>query len=183
MSEFADSVSSPKKISLGDRILRVNHAGEQGAICIYTGQLFAARLTASWMRGELHAFREDERRHRQIFQDELSRRGRRRCRSYWLCAAGGFTLGMMTGLLGSRAIATTTMAVEQVVLHHLERQIAVLAGSDDAAVVAIEAVIADEREHRDVSEKMVHQRSIVSRTLVALVSLSTEAVIWLGMKL
>ncbi len=30
---------------LGDRILKVNHAGEHGAISIYSGQLFMARLT------------------------------------------------------------------------------------------------------------------------------------------
>ncbi len=31
---------------LGDRIIKVDHAGEHGAICIYSGQIFMARLTA-----------------------------------------------------------------------------------------------------------------------------------------
>jgi ubiquinone biosynthesis monooxygenase Coq7 len=168
---------------MGDRILRVNHAGEQGAICIYTGQLLAAHLTARSMRAELLAFREDERRHKRIFQYELMRRGRKRCRSYWLCAAGGFALGVMTGSLGRRAIAATTMAVEQVVLVHLERQMAELADKDVEAVAAIEAIVADEREHHDLSVESAGRYSVLSRILVAVVSFSTEAVIWLGMKL
>lgn len=172
-----------RTIPLGDRILRVNHAGEQGAICIYTGQLLAARLAAPSMRAELRAFREDERRHRQIFQGELVRRGRARCRSYWLCAAGGFVLGVITGLMGRRAIAATTMAVEQVVLRHLEWQVGVLAGADVDAVAAIESIIADERAHHDASEETVRASAALTQLLVAVVSFSTEAVIWVGMRL
>lgn len=168
---------------LGSRILRVNHAGEQGAICIYSGQLLVAYLTAPSMRAELLQFREDERRHKQIFQGELTRRGRKRCRSYWLCATGGFALGIVTGLLGKRAIAATTMAVERVVLRHLEWQISELAGKDVAAVAAIEAIVADEREHHDLSRDAVSESSILTPMLSAIVSFSTEAVIWLGMRL
>ena len=170
-------------MELGSRILRVNHAGEQGAICIYTGQLLVASLTAPSMRGELLEFREDERRHRHIFHEELVRRGKRRCRSYWFCAAGGFALGVLTGLLGRRAIAATTLVVERVVLHHLEWQIAELSGRDVAAVAAIQAIIADEREHHDSSRDTSQENSILSRILITIVSFGTEAVIWLGMRL
>ncbi|MBV8633161.1 MAG: demethoxyubiquinone hydroxylase family protein, partial [Burkholderiaceae bacterium] len=134
-------------------------------------------------RAELLGVCEDERRHRQIFYDELLRRGRRRCRSYWLCAAGGFVLGVATGTLGGRAIAATTMAVERVVLTHLERQITELANQDAAAVATIEAIIADERAHHDLSVDSAGKQSVLSRALMAIVSFSTETVIWLGMKL
>src|SRR5687767_7795089 len=92
---------------LGDRIIKVNHAGEHGAISIYTGQIIMARLTAPKMVAELREFRSHEQRHRAIFGAELQRRGRPRCRSYWLCGIGGFVLGAVTGLLGSSAIAAT----------------------------------------------------------------------------
>ena len=39
--------------------MKVNHAGEHGAISIYTGQIFMARLTASLLVPELRAFRAD----------------------------------------------------------------------------------------------------------------------------
>ncbi len=40
----------------GDRILKVNHAGEHGAVSIYTGQLMLARMRATSMVAELAEF-------------------------------------------------------------------------------------------------------------------------------
>jgi 3-demethoxyubiquinol 3-hydroxylase len=50
------------------------------------------------------------------------------------CGVGGFALGLVTGLCRRAAIAATTVAVEAVVLRHLEAQIAALASVDLAAV-------------------------------------------------
>lgn len=60
---------------LGSRILKVNHAGEFGAIAIYSGQIAIARLVARDLVPELIEFRSHERRHREIFGAELARRG------------------------------------------------------------------------------------------------------------
>lgn len=168
---------------LGDRIVKVNHAGEHGAICIYTGQLMMARLTARQMVREITEFRSHEQRHRAIFCAELQRRGRRRCRSYWFCGIGGFLLGAITGLLGSNAIAATTMAVESVVLRHLENQLTALGSSDPSAAAAISAILADERQHHDDSASLVQADTFWPKALTPIVSGSTEAVIWLGMRL
>jgi ubiquinone biosynthesis monooxygenase Coq7 len=168
---------------LGDRIIKVNHAGEHGAICIYTGQIIMARFTARQMLHELTEFRTHEQRHRAIFGAELQRRGRRRCRSYWFCGIGGFLLGAITGLLGSNAIAATTTAVESVVLRHLGHQLVALGGSDPSAVAAISAILADEQQHHDDSASLVQVGTFWPRVLTPIVSGSTEAVIWLGMRL
>lgn len=58
---------------LGSRILKVNHAGEFGAISIYTGQILVARLFARDLVPELVEFRSHERGHRAIFGAELKR--------------------------------------------------------------------------------------------------------------
>lgn len=167
---------------LGGRILKVNHAGENGAVHIYLAQAFVARLTAPALVAELNEFRSHEERHRTIFWAELQRRGRPRCRSYVLCALGGYLLGLVTGLLGRAAIAATTVAVERVVLRHLKEQMAQLQNSDPAAVRAIEAIVADEQRHHD---ELAAQSSggLWVRLLEPLVAASTETVIWLGMKL
>jgi 3-demethoxyubiquinol 3-hydroxylase len=167
---------------LGDRIIKVNHAGEHGAISIYTGQILMGRLTARSMIGELTEFRSHEQRHRDIFGAELQRRGRRRCRSYWLCGIGGFVLGAITGLLGANAIAATTAAVESVVLRHLEHQLVALRGNDPAAVSAISAIVAEEQQHHDHSANQVQAGKFWPKVLTPIVSASTEAVIWLGMR-
>ncbi len=168
--------------SLGDRIIKVNHAGEHGAISIYSGQIFMARLTAPDMVSELAEFRSHEEKHRAIFGAELQRRGRPRCRSYWLCGLGGYVLGLMTGLLGRNAIAATTVAVESVVLRHLEQQLVVLVGNDPAAVAAISAIVSEEQDHHDRSASHAQTDKFWPKVLTPVVSASTEAVIWLGMR-
>lgn len=166
----------------GDRILKVNHAGEHGAVSIYAGQLLLARLRARTMLAELAEFKSHEERHRSIFARELERRGLRRCRSYWLCGAGGLVLGFVTGVLGPRAMAATTVAVERVVLRHLEQQLRDLGGTDPAASRAIAAIIVEEQEHHDRSAARAGPDGVLTRVLGVVVSASTEAVIWLGMR-
>jgi ubiquinone biosynthesis monooxygenase Coq7 len=179
----AQSAQRAMSSELGDRIIKVDHAGEQGAICIYTGQILMARITARHMRAELVEFRSHETRHRAIFAAELQRRNRPRCRSYWFCAIGGYVLGVVTGLMGASAIAATTVAVESVVLRHLEQQLHQLQDADPAALAAISAIIADEKEHHARSASHVASHPFWSRVITPIVSASTEAVIWLGMRL
>ena len=94
--EIAASLTADEE--LGSRILKVNHAGENGAVYIYTGQILTAGLTARDLVPELREFKRHEERHRTIFEGELRRRSRPRCRSYLLCGLGGFALGLITGL-------------------------------------------------------------------------------------
>jgi ubiquinone biosynthesis monooxygenase Coq7 len=167
---------------IGDRIVKVNHAGEHGAVCIYSGQIFAARFTARRLVKELVEFRCHEQRHRAVFWAELQRRGKPRCHSYLLCGFGGYVLGLITGFLGAGAVAATTVAVERVVLRHLEQQLCVLGGIDPAAVSAILSIVSEEREHHARSSAHLKAGNVWATVLTPIVSASTEAVIWLGMR-
>jgi ubiquinone biosynthesis monooxygenase Coq7 len=169
--------------TLGSRILKVNHAGENSAIHIYTGQILVARLTAPDLVAQLTEFRRHEVRHRAIFLAELQRRGVRRCRSYLLCGAGGWVLGVVTGLFGRDAIAATTVAVERVVLAHLVQQTHALRGHDEAAVAAISSIVEDEQQHHDASSAHVAAGKVWPRVLTPVVAACTSAVIWAGMHL
>ena len=168
---------------LGSRVLKVNHAGEHGAINIYRAQIVMARWTARAMVAELREFKVHEERHRHVFGSELQRRSVRRCRSYWLCGVGGFALGCISGLCGSKAIAATTVAIERVVLAHMSQQIAVLQLQDEQAVEAIQSVIDDEKLHHDQSNAVFKGGSFWPAVLGPIISASTEAVIWAGMHL
>ncbi|MBH0114386.1 demethoxyubiquinone hydroxylase family protein [Novosphingobium sp. YJ-S2-02] len=169
--------------ALGDRVLKVDHAGEHGAVCIYTAQIWLARWRAPDMVNELAHFRDHERGHRARFGAVLEARGLRRCRSYHLCAIGGFALGMATGLLGRGAIAATTVAVERVVLRHLHEQIEALEAVDGEATFALRQIIAEEQQHHDISAARTSVGSRCFKVVNAIVAASTEAVIWLGMRL
>lgn len=169
--------------ALGARILKVDHAGEQGAVNIYRTQIFMARWTAPSLVPELREFKSHEEGHRALFAAELQRRGVRRCRSYWLCGIGGWVLGLLTGLLGRHAISATTVAVERVVLGHLKAQLHELAGKDEAAVRVISQIVEEEQLHHDQSASHVRAGHVWSKILGPMVAASTETVIWLGMRL
>lgn len=170
-------------ISLGSRILRVDHAGEHGAVNIYAGQIWAARLTASSLVPELASFKAHEEKHRALFLAELQHRGVRRCRSYWMCGAGGFLLGVFTGMLGRQFIAATTVAVERVVLEHLRIQLQELSGQDERAVAVISAIVEEEQQHHDQSASHLSRQRVLHKLMGHVVSASTESVIWLGMRM
>lgn len=168
---------------LAGRILKVNHAGENGAVHIYSGQLLFASVTAPSIVAELREFRAHEQSHRQIFRSELERRGIRRCRSYLLCGAGGYALSVVTGLFGRSAIAATTIAVERVVLGHLKEQLQLLENRDSEAAETVRAIANEEQEHHDRSESHAKASPVWLAILGPLVAMAMEVVIWTGMRL
>jgi ubiquinone biosynthesis monooxygenase Coq7 len=170
-------------LTRADRILKVNHAGEHGAVNIYRGQRLACFWRDDELKRELEEFRSHEERHRDVFAAELARRGVRRCRSYHLCGLGGLLLGLGTGVCGRASIAAVTVAVERVVLRHLESQLRELDGVDPAAHAAIASILEDERTHHDRAAQEPRQGIFWPRLLKPVVSAATEFVIWTGMRL
>ncbi|WP_460554252.1 demethoxyubiquinone hydroxylase family protein [Comamonas piscis] len=62
-----------KAKNFAGRVLKVNHAGEHGAVNIYAAQILVARWTAPSLVPTLQAFKAHEESHRTIFWDELQR--------------------------------------------------------------------------------------------------------------
>lgn len=169
--------------TLGDRVMKVDHAGEHGAICIYRAQRWLAHWRAPDMVTELSGFLAHERGHRARFEAELHRRSRSRCRTYFWCGLGGFVLGTITGLAGRQAIVATTVAIERVVLLHMREQLQALDGVDEPAAATLRGIISEEQEHHDLSKARLASSSFWPSVITPLVAASTEAVIWLGMRL
>jgi ubiquinone biosynthesis monooxygenase Coq7 len=165
----------------GEVALKVDHAGEHGAVCIYRAQRWVARWRAPSMVSEIDDFIAHEQRHRALFAAELRRRGVRRCRSFHLCGLGGLVLGFVTGVIGARAISLTTEAVESVVLRHLEHQLATISSVDPAAAAVIRQIVSDEQEHHDRSAAKLSRPQPLDGLLAPAVRAATETVIWLGM--
>ena len=92
-------------------------------------------------------------------------------------------LGAFTGLAGRQAILATTVAIERVVLRHMHEQVETLSGVDDDAVTTLRQIIAEEQEHHDLSAVQVARNSFWPTIIDPVVASSTEAVIWLGMRL
>lgn len=166
---------------LANRILRVDHGGEHGAVNIYEAQAFICAWRAPDLVDELRAFRAHEERHRELFAAELRERGIRQGIGFRLCAVGGYVLGLTTGLVGRSAVAATTYAVERVVLRHLSEQLEYLRGVDGRAYAIIESIIAEEQMHHDLALAGVRRGKIWPLVITPVVAAATEFVIWIGM--
>src|SRR4051812_41568394 len=117
-----------------EHVLRVNHAGERGAICIYRGQIAIARRRAPECVGALTNMLAHEIAHFRTFDRLLQQRGIRHCLALALWAVGGWSLGLFTALLGARAIWVCSAAIESTVNAHLEHQLSFVAA--DAEILA-----------------------------------------------
>ncbi len=84
-----------------ERIIRVDHAGERGAIGIYRVQLRIARLFYNDLVLILETMLRHEQTHFATFNSLLQQRGIRHCYGLGLWAIGGALLGTLTTLLAS----------------------------------------------------------------------------------
>jgi 3-demethoxyubiquinol 3-hydroxylase len=158
-------------------LLRVDHAGETGAIRIYRAQLVVAQRTAPDLLPMLEAALADEIGHRDCFAEAMRQRGITPCRMLPLWWIGGAILGAGTALLGRDAILSCTEAVERTVHRHMNDQIDWLRARD-AELTAILAAIRDQEvEHLD---KAVAAQGARPRWLDALVTGATELLVWLS---
>lgn len=165
-----------------EKMIKVDHTGENGAVNIYKAQAIGAQLFASDLLPEIKENQAHEERHRNIFANQLDRWGVRRCVSFHLSGIGGFALGLVTGLMGRQAIHATTFAVEHVVLEHLEHQLSYLKDADADAFECVAAIVAEEQEHHDNAETNLMQDKWLNKALIAIVKFSTEGVIRFGMR-
>lgn len=165
-----------------ERIIRVDHAGEQGAIGIYSVQLVVARLLYRDMVPVLENMLLHEREHFATFNRLLNDRGIRHCYGLALWAFGGAVLGAVTALLGRNAIWVCTHSIETTVLHHLEWQLEFLREHDVEAFAAVLSIKRDEEQHRELGWHNGKQ-SLIYKPLFWTVSRSTEFAIWLSTKL
>ena len=118
-------------------ILRVDHAGELGAVAIYRGQRAVLEAAAGHERiaGQLADMEAHEQVHLSRFDTLLTERRVRPTALAPVWRLAGFALGAGTALLGDKAAHACTEAVETVIEEHYAGQIAELQSRDpDLAV-------------------------------------------------
>lgn len=125
--------------------MRVNHAGERGAVAIYQGQLWALRK--SDCVPILEDMLEQEKQHLKTFDALLPEYNVRPSLLDPLWRVGGFALGAATAALGARAAMACTVAVEEVIVAHYQEQLDCV--QDEKLQQTIHAFAEDEAHHRD----------------------------------
>jgi ubiquinone biosynthesis monooxygenase Coq7 len=166
-----------------ERILRVDHAGERGAVSIYKAQIMVARYLWPSHVPALQEMLSHELAHFALFKAELERRNIRACYALGLWNIGGAVLGFITALLGPKAIWSCTAAIEQTVYKHLLEQMAFLERHDSAALLAVQSIEQDEKSHLAHALDQGGGPIGTNRLIWALVSSSTFIAIWLSQRL
>ncbi|TAD88489.1 MAG: demethoxyubiquinone hydroxylase family protein [Alphaproteobacteria bacterium] len=160
------------------RTVRVDHAGEYGAVRIYQGQL--AVLGRSGVAPTLKHMLEQERQHLSHFEGELRQRRVRPTALLPLWHVAGFALGAATALMGEKAAMACTIAVEETIDEHYRSQHAAL-GPDEAALKErIDQFRQEELDHRDEAEARGGREAPGYGLLYGAVRTGSRLAIWLS---
>jgi len=136
-----------------EEMIRVDHAGEAGAVRIYEGQLavFRAARPRAKIVHDLEEMAKDEQAHLDAFDRIVNERRVRPTVMTPVWGAAGFALGAVTALMGEKAAHACTAAVEEVIDAHYRAQVRELEASEDEAALreTVETFRAEEVAHRD----------------------------------
>jgi ubiquinone biosynthesis monooxygenase Coq7 len=167
-------------------MIRVDHAGEYGAVRIYDGQLAVAH-PSSWGRGRardaIRHMAEQERRHLARFDALVRDRRVRPTLLHPLWHVAGYALGVATALMGERAAMACTVAVEEVIDQHYQGQADRLGDADPELARTIEEFRADELQHRDLALEHGATEALGYELVAAAVKTGSRLAIWLSQRL
>ena len=136
-----------------EEIIRVDHAGERGAIKIYEGQLLALKTFKQdeTLKQKIEDMKEHEREHYEFFNEEIKKRNIKPTRLLPLWDIMGVTLGFGTAMLGKKAAMLCTASVEEVIDGHYKSQIYKLKEDEKKLKEKIIKFREDELHHKDIA--------------------------------
>ena len=134
-----------------DEMIRVDHAGEFGAVQIYRGQraVFDAIGSKSHTAAIIAEMEAGEAEHLKKFDGLIAERGVRPTLLAPMWRVAGFGLGAVTALMGERAAHACTEAVEEVIEQHYADQIQALGDSEPDFAATITQFREDELAHKE----------------------------------
>mgnify|MGYP002020214000 FL=1 len=136
-----------------EEIIRVDHAGERGAIKIYEGQLLALNTLVKDKKLEkmIKEMKEHEKEHCEYFESEIKKRNIQPTKFLPLWDLLGVGLGFGSTLLGKKAAMLCTASVEEVIDKHYLNQIDQLDVSEKDLKKKITKFRQDEIDHKDIA--------------------------------
>ncbi len=168
-----------------EAMIRVDHAGEYGAVQIYRGQravfdriesrAHAARVIAEMEAGETE--------HLKTFDRMIAQRGVRPTIMAPLWRVAGFGLGAATALMGERAAHACTEAVEDVIEEHYARQSQRLGRDDPELKDVIDRFREDEIGHKETAIGQGAREAPGYPVLSALIKIGCRAAIRISEKI
>jgi ubiquinone biosynthesis monooxygenase Coq7 len=164
-----------------EAMIRVDHAGEYGAVRIYQGQLAVLKNGAA--ADTIRHMAEQEERHLKAFDRLVNERKVRPTALEPLWRMAGFALGFGTALMGEKAAFACTAAVEEVIDEHYASQVVALEGKDESLRATVEEFRAEEAEHRDTAIQNGAEQAPGYRLLSATIKAGCRVAIKLSEKI
>ena len=166
-------------------ILRVDHAGELGAVSIYRGQraVFAAARGGRAMEETLGEMEGHEAVHLAAFDKLLTEHRVRPTVFTPLWRVAGFALGAGTALLGEKAAHACTEAVETVIEQHYAGQIEELKTREPELAAELSRFRDEELAHKDQAEAAGAKEAPGYGLLSAVIQAGCKAAIKISEKL
>ena len=142
--------SNKRKI---EEFIRVDHAGERGAIKIYEGQLLALNTIVKneELKKTIEHMKEHEVEHCEFFEKEIKKRGIEPTKFLPLWDLLGLGLGFGSTLLGKKAAMLCTASVEEVIDKHYLDQINQLGPDEKELKKKITKFRQDELDHKNIA--------------------------------
>ena len=136
-----------------EEIIRVDHAGERGAIKIYEGQLLALKTLKQdeGLKEIIEEMKEHEKEHLEFFEKEIQKRKIKPTYLLPLWDLMGVALGFGTALLGKKAAMLCTASVEEVIEDHYQNQLKKLGNDEKNLKAKIEKFKSDEIDHKNIA--------------------------------
>ena len=136
-----------------EEFIRVDHAGERGAVKIYEGQLLALNTLVKdeKLKKTIEEMKVHEKEHCEFFEKEIKKRNIKPTKLLPLWDLLGVTLGFGSTLLGKKAAMLCTASVEEVIDKHYQNQIDQLDKSEKELKYKIIKFRKDELHHKDIA--------------------------------
>ena len=143
-------MATKKKI---EEFIRVDHAGERGAVKIYEGQLLALNtlIKDENLKKTIEEMKIHEIEHSNYFEKEIKKRNISPTKLLPLWDLLGVGLGFGSTLLGKKAAMLCTASVEEVIDKHYKNQIDQLDNSEKELKKNIIKFREDELNHKDIA--------------------------------
>lgn len=162
-------------------MIRVDQAGEYGAVRIYDGQL--AIVGRGPARDEIRQMAEQEQKHLAAFNQLVQARHVRPTLLQPLWHVIGYALGAATALLGEQAAMACTVAVEEVIDEHYQSQLDRLGDSEPALAATIREFRADELRHHAAALDFGAAEAPGFTAISAAIKAGSRLAIWLSTRL
>ncbi len=136
-----------------EEFIRVDHAGERGAIKIYEGQLLALKtiMKNDELKAKIEEMKVHEEEHAEFFENEIKKRNIKPTKFLPLWDLLGLGLGFGSTILGNKAAMLCTASVEEVIDEHYQNQINKLEDDEKNLKKKIIKFREDELHHKDIA--------------------------------